>query len=456
MNILVIGDIMLDINYISKIERNAPEANIPIHLITETNYFLGGASNVAYNLKNLETNVELISVIGNDHYGSKIKELLDLKIIKHKLFIDIERKTNQINRIIHNVQVTVRYDVEDIVDIDHTIAIQILEYIKLKQLKEPTNAIIISDYDKGVISQELCQQIIKYANENNIYTFVDPKIKNYIKYKGCFCFKPNLIEGEIISGQKNIIDILDFIKQHIQCQNIVLTQGKDGILVNNIDNINNIIKHSEQISVIDVTGAGDTVMSVLVYIFIQYKDIHLATKIANYIAGKSVQTIGNYITNKLVVKEYLDQNKIICDYEIDRITSLSNLKNVVFTNGCFDILHTAHIQLLQFSKKQGDVLVVGLNSDDSIKRLKGTTRPINNIDERAKMLSLFDFIDYIIIFREDTPLSIIQLLKPNILIKGSDYKKEDIIGKEFANEIILFDFIKNKSTSLIINKITNK
>ena len=262
-----------------------------------------------------------------------------------------------------------------------------------------------------------------------------------------------MIEGEIISGQKNIIDILDFIKQHIQCQNIVLTQGKDGILVNNIDNI---IKHSEQISVIDVTGAGDTVMSVLVYIFIQYKDINLATKIANYIAGKSVQTIGNYITNKLDVQEYLDQNKIIFDYEIDRITSLSNLKNVVFTNGCFDILHTAHIQLLQFSKKQGDILVVGLNSDDSIKRLKGTTRPINNIDERAKMLSLFDFIDYIIIFREDTPLSIIQLLKPNILIKGSDYKKEDIIGKEFANKIILFDFIKNKSTSLIINKITNK
>jgi D-beta-D-heptose 7-phosphate kinase/D-beta-D-heptose 1-phosphate adenosyltransferase len=148
-------------------------------------------------------------------------------------------------------------------------------------------------------------------------------------------------------------------------------------------------------------------------------------------------------------------SKIIYDYEIDKITKISKKRNIVFTNGCFDILHSAHIELLKFSKNQGDVLVVGLNSDDSIKRLKGETRPINNIDERAKILSLFDFIDYIIVFSDDTPLNIITMLTPDILIKGSDYNKENIIGKEFVKQIILFDFVQNKSSTRVINKIKN-
>ena len=126
---------------------------------------------------------------------------------------------------------------------------------------------------------------------------------------------------------------------------------------------------------------------------------------------------------------------------------------VVFTNGCFDILHSAHIKILQFSKKQGDILVVGINSDESIKKLKGPERPINNIEERTNMLSLFDFIDYIIIFNDDTPYSIIEMLKPNIIVKGSDYKKEDVIGGNLVDNVILFDYIQNKSTSLIVNKI---
>ena len=147
------------------------------------------------------------------------------------------------------------------------------------------------------------------------------------------------------------------------------------------------------------------------------------------------------------------QNKIIYDHEIDKINQLSQNKNIVFTNGCFDILHSAHIELLQFSKKQGNLLVVGLNDDNSIKRLKGDERPINDINERSKILSLFDFVNYIIIFSEDTPLNVIKNLKPNILVKGSDYKDKIIIGSEFANKTILFDFINGKSSTNVINKI---
>jgi len=187
-----------------------------------------------------------------------------------------------------------------------------------------------------------------------------------------------------------------------------------------------------------------------------------ACKIANYVGGKSVGVIGNYNVTINDINEYHDscinteKSKIIYDYEKDKIITISkNDEKIVFTNGCFDILHSAHIELLKFSKTQGDILVVGLNSDDSIKRLKGESRPINDIFERSKILSLFDFIDYIIIFGDDTPLNVIKSLKPDILIKGSDYNTDNIIGKEYVKNVILFQFIENKSSTRVINKIKN-
>jgi D-beta-D-heptose 7-phosphate kinase/D-beta-D-heptose 1-phosphate adenosyltransferase len=149
-------------------------------------------------------------------------------------------------------------------------------------------------------------------------------------------------------------------------------------------------------------------------------------------------------------------NKVIYDSEVDKLTEFQN-KNVVFTNGCFDIIHSAHLKLLNFSKQQGDVLVVGLNSDDSIKRIKGETRPINDINERSELLlNLNNIVDYVVIFNEDTPYNILKYIQPNVIVKGGDYKKEDIIGGEFANEILLFDYINGKSTSLVIHKINSQ
>ena len=455
MNIIIIGDILLDINNTAEIKRQAPEADIPIYNILEHNYILGGAANVAKNLKNLDTNVEIVSVIGNDIYGSKIKDMLDEKLINNKLFVDDSRKTTQKNRIFINDELKVRFDIEDTNDISDSMENDIIDYIANKT---NISAIIISDYDKGVVTEKLSTTIIDYANKNNIPTFVDPKLKNYYKYKNCFLIKPNQQESEIISGEKNIEKILNVIKEKIGCKNILLTRGKEGMILNNIYNK---IEHDEIINLVDVTGAGDTVLAVLVYSYLKDNDLLKASKMANYIGGKSVGVIGNYNITIDDINDYYKyemteiNSKIIYDFEIDKITKISKKHNIVFTNGCFDILHSAHIELLKFAKNQGDVLVVGLNSDESIKRLKGETRPINNIDERAKILSLFDFIDYIIVFSDDTPLNIITMLTPDILIKGSDYNKENIIGKEFVKQIILFDFVQNKSSTRVINKIKN-
>ena len=460
MNVLVIGDIMIDINYFSKIERNAPEANIPIHNILDINYILGGASNVANNLNQLNVNVELISVVGNDIFGDKIKSILEKNQIKNKLFLDNERKTTQKNRIIHNNEVTVRYDIEDTKDIQENISNQIFEYVKDKTI---VDAVIISDYDKGVVTYSLCQNIINYCNEKNIPTFVDPKLKNYSKYYGCFCFKPNLHESQQISQSTNLQMIFDFIQKNIQSTNTVITCGKDGIYINNVETH---ITHEKNMNVVDVTGAGDVVITILVYCFVKYRDILISSKIANYIAGKSVEVVGNYIVNSKNVEDYYQQlvrekqlneienqdKKVIYNTEIDKLIQFRN-KNVVFTNGCFDIIHSAHLKLLNFSRKQGDILIVGLNGDESIKRLKGNTRPINDVRERTELLLNLNIIDYVVIFTEDTPYNILKYIQPNSIVKGGDYTKENVIGGEFANEILLFDYIQNKSTSLVVEKI---
>jgi D-beta-D-heptose 7-phosphate kinase/D-beta-D-heptose 1-phosphate adenosyltransferase len=293
---------------------------------------------------------------------------------------------------------------------------------------------------------------------------VDPKIRDYLKYKHCFCFKPNLFEATQISNTSDIEKSVQFIKEHIECENLIITCGKDGVIINNTNNINNKIHHTYHHNVVDVTGCGDIFLSVLIYMFNTSHDLHNACKVANYIAGLSTTKIGNSIVEKSDIQNYIHftqnniikHDKIIFDYEINKITELSKQSNVVFTNGCFDILHSAHIKLFQYCKSQGNILVVGLNSDESIQRLKGPERPINKIEERSTILSLFNFIDYIIIFEEDTPYNILKLLQPDIIVKGGDYCVETIIGAEYCKEVKLFNYIQNKSTSLVVSKIKNK
>jgi D-beta-D-heptose 7-phosphate kinase/D-beta-D-heptose 1-phosphate adenosyltransferase len=454
MKVIVLGDVMLDVNYISKVERNAPEANIPIYNVQDTNYILGGASNVANNLKSLggEVNVELVSVIGNDECGEKIKSLLDNQKISHKLFVDGERKTTQKNRVFHNSKIEVRYDIEDTKDIGFMYCNEIYDYITKT---ENVDAVVISDYDKGVVTYYLCQKIIDYCNKNNIFTFIDPKLKNYAKYQNCFCFKPNMNESQKISQSTDLLQIFNFIQRNINCKHTIITSSENGMYVNNK---NNQIVHDNPIKLVDVTGAGDIVLAVLTYTYVKYRDIVLSSKIANYIAGKSVEVIGNYCIRINDIHEYYERvqlskiSKVIYENELDKLCLFQN-KNVVFTNGCFDIIHSAHLRLLNFAREKADILIVGLNSDSSIKQIKGEKRPINDLAERIELLSNLNIVDYIVVFDETTPYNILKCIQPAFIVKGGDYTKDTVIGGEFAKEVVLFDYVKNKSTSLVVKKI---
>jgi len=448
MKILVLGDVILDINYFVTTNRKAPEADIQVYNVFDNNFVLGGSSNVAKNLKQFNFDVEIISIIGNDYNGMKLKNLLEDSGIKTTLYIDKTRKTTQKNRIFYNNDLVTRYDIEDTDYINSEFEDKIIEYVKTQN---DMDAIIFSDYGKGFLTKKLCERIVEYSNENKILTFVDPKTIDAIKFKGCFCFKSNLLEGEVLTGKKNVNEIIEEMKQKFQCKHAILTCGENGMYVNSH---NNHIYHKSKLPVVDVTGCGDVVLSVLTYCYLKTEDIIYSSKIANYVAGKCVGVIGNYTVAFSDLNEFVDI--IINDNEEEKIKLIKNTdKKIVFTNGCFDVIHSAHIRLLQFSKKQGDILVVGLNTDESIKRFKGDSRPINNIVERCELLKNLGFIDHIIIFNDDTPEKILSLLKPNVLIKGGDYTKESIIGKEFADEIIIYNYIDGLSSTNVIKKIKN-
>lgn len=438
MKAIILGDVLLDINYNCNTVRKAPEADIPVYNTLNVQYILGGAANVAKNVASLGINVEMISVIGDDTCGLKLKTMLEEIGVKTKLYVDSKRKTTQKNRVFDGVKLINRFDIETTENIEDSICEQIIEYIKTQS---DIDAIVFSDYAKGFLTKKLCETIIEYSNKNGILTFVDPKTKDATKYKGCFLFKLNLLEGEIVSGKISKNDIIETIKDLIQCKHLILTCGETGMYV---DSLSNHVFHKSKLSVVDVTGCGDTVLSVLTYLYLKTKDVLWSSKIANYVAGKCVGTIGNYHSSLNDIDEYIDV--VIHDSETEKILFLGKTTGkIVFTNGCFDIIHSAHLRLLQFSKKQGDVLVVGLNSDDSIKRFKGASRPINSIDERCELLKSLGFIDYIIVFNDDSPLKILSLLKPDVIVKGGDYTKETVIGREHAKEVIIYDITMRES-----------
>jgi D-beta-D-heptose 7-phosphate kinase/D-beta-D-heptose 1-phosphate adenosyltransferase len=364
-------------------------------------------------------------------------------IVKHRGFCD--------NKIIF------RYDEEQCSPLDSTNEEKILSSIKVLISQEHIDCIIFSDYNKGFLTHTLCTSVIQLANQKNITTIVDPK-QDITKYLRCTIFKPNRNEIKTLFQKEftidKIVDIHNYIKRTINCTYSIITLADKGISM--LDDTNTHYYYSTvPIDVIDVTGAGDIVNSIIALLFplnINKPDIlHLAS----IVATESVKHSGTYIISLEDIYKGLHQirnkTKLI---NLDQLSMLNN--EIVFTNGCFDILHPAHIELFEYCKslcKPTMSVVVAINSTESITRIKGKERPVHSLEDRIAMLSALSYIDWIIVFEDDTPYSILQQLKPAILVKGGDYTKESIIGGVFAKEIHLFNYKPGYSTTSIIDKI---
>ncbi|MDR0408146.1 MAG: D-glycero-beta-D-manno-heptose-7-phosphate kinase [Campylobacteraceae bacterium] len=460
--ILVIGDLMIDHYLWGACERISPEAPVQVVDIKNETLALGGAGNVISNLISLGANVDAASVIGDDENKNYlINALKKLGVGTDMLLTEEGRKTTKKSRIMASHQQIIRYDFESKNDISIESQNKLQNVIS-KKLSE-YDLVLISDYAKGVLTVEFTSNIIKTAKEKGKLVLIDPKGDDYLKYKGAALITPNKKEASIaskikITDDKSLEDAGKKLKKELDLDFVIVTLSEDGMAIfdKKMTKIPTIARE-----VYDVTGAGDTVLAALGVGLCAGFDIYKAALFATSAAAVVVAKLGSATASVDEINKYESQ-KIHFDYE-GKILGASELQKVlehkdkkakiVFTNGCFDILHAGHVKYLQNAKNLGSLLIVGLNSDKSVKRLKGENRPINSEQDRAAVLSSLGFVDYVVIFEEDTPYELIQKLKPDILAKGADYKDKKIVGSDLVKEVVLIDFVKNKSTTSTIKRI---
>ena len=462
-NILVIGDLMIDHYLWGSCDRISPEAPVQVVNVKKESSVLGGAGNVINNLVTLGSVVDVISVIGNDSVANELKSLLEkIDVPTSNLVVENNRKTSKKSRLIASQQQVLRYDMESIDDINENSHKQIIQ--TLEKNIDKYSSIILSDYGKGVLTTNLTKEIIKIANKNNIKVLVDPKGKDYSKYKGSYTLTPNKKEAMEatnidIKDESSLIEALKSLKTQCSLEVSLITLSEQGIAIFD-DELT--IKPTVAREVYDVTGAGDTVIASIAFALGNNLDIKDAIYFANLAAGVVVGKIGSATTTLDEIYEY--------EYSLHKSNSTSHIKTfdeiktlasklhnqgkkIVFTNGCFDILHVGHVKYLEVAKSYGDVLILGLNADSSVRKLKGPTRPINTQDDRAYILASLESVDYVVIFEEETPYELIKLIKPHVLVKGGDYEGKEVVGQDIADELKLVQFVDGKSTTNTIKRI---
>ena len=462
-NILVIGDLMIDHYLWGSCDRISPEAPVQVVNVKKESSVLGGAGNVINNLVALGSVVDVISVIGNDSVANELKSLLEkIDVPTSNLVVENNRKTSKKSRLIASQQQVLRYDMESIDDINENSHKQIIQ--TLEKNIDKYSSIILSDYGKGVLTTNLTKEIIKIANKNSIKVLVDPKGKDYSKYKGSYTLTPNKKEAMEatnidIKDESSLIEALKSLKTQCELEVSLITLSEQGIAIFD-DELT--IKPTVAREVYDVTGAGDTVIASIAFALGNNLDIKDAIYFANLAAGVVVGKIGSATTTLDEIYEYEyslhKSNSTSHIKTFDEIKTLSSKlhsqgKKIVFTNGCFDILHVGHVKYLEVAKSYGDVLILGLNADSSVRKLKGPTRPINTQDDRAYILASLESVDYVVIFEEETPYELIKLIKPHVLVKGGDYEGKEVVGQDIADELKLVQFVDGKSTTNTIKRI---
>jgi D-beta-D-heptose 7-phosphate kinase / D-beta-D-heptose 1-phosphate adenosyltransferase len=461
--LLVIGDLIIDQYLWGSCDRISPEAPVQVINVNRESSVLGGAGNVVNNLKKLGANVDIISVIGNCEASNKLTSLLtDIKVDTRYLITQEGRISSKKSRIIASQQQVVRYDRESSNDIDLESEQLIIEIFN--KIVKDYEAILLSDYGKGVLTNQLTPALIKIAKEHNKKVLIDPKGTDYLKYKGAYLLTPNKKEASEatkinIVDDASLTDVIIELKSMCDLDISLITLSENGLAFYD-DELH--IRPTIAKEVFDVTGAGDTVLASLGFMIACGFGINEAIEFSNLAAGVVVGKIGSATASINEIIEYESSiNKSSSDKHIKSLDEIVPLikdlkerdKKIVFTNGCFDILHAGHISYLETAKSFGDILILGLNSDRSVTQLKGSERPIYVQTDRAYILAALEVVDYVVIFDEDTPYELIKAIEPNTLVKGGDYEGKEVVGQNIADELKIVKFVDGKSSTHTIEKI---
>ncbi len=465
--IIVFGDLMLDEHIWAKVNRISPEAPVPVAEVQNISHVPGGSGNVAANIKTLGGEPILFGIIGPDSSGEKLQRALkNLKINTGKVIESSLRPTILKSRIIAAHQQMVRVDRELKTDPDPLTMSKIKKSVLLS-IKDATG-VIISDYGKGLVTREMCQAIIHEAASRKIPVCIDPKGTDYSKYRGATILTPNLLEAETAAGikatdDKTLLKIAKKIINQTNCHLLLITQGKDGM---SLFDQKGLIFHVSALAkeVFDITGAGDTVIATLALGLAAQLPYAQAVTLSNFAASIKVGKVGTATVFHDELLHTLEDTasptkKILSREEAKETAARLRVKGkkVVFTNGCFDILHLGHIRYLKEARNLGDILILGLNSDRSVRKIKGAPRPYVPEMERAEILAALECVDFVTIFDEDTPTKLIETIKPDLHVKGGDYRMEDLVEREvvksYGGKIAIVSKVAQKSTTNLVERI---
>jgi len=468
IRILVIGDVMLDQYVWGDVKRISPEAPIPVLHVRRKTHVLGGAGNVANNLVGLGAAVSLLGIRGDDLRGERLARLLDTHGISDRLLVVNDRPTITKQRVMSQNQQLLRLDEEERLPLSET-----MEESLVKEVLTDVNrcdAVILSDYGKGCLTPKLCQAAIGACRKKGIPVLVDPKGTDWERYRGASCLTPN--EREFASfirlGESADPDVLcrnaHTARKSLALDHLLITQGPSGMMLAGGDGEDCFRIAAQAREVYDVSGAGDTVIATLAAVVASGRNWKEAAEAANLAAGIAVGKVGTQPVFLDELNRILggvgEHSPKICSRKeaLRRIVHWKEMgQRIVFANGCFDLLHAGHVNLLHAAAREGNRLVVALNSDSSVKRLKGPARPILDQNDRANIVAALECVDLVTLFDDDTPLDLINLFMPDVLVKGGDYRREQVVGHEevegWGGKVVLIPLTQGKSTTGVVDRI---
>jgi D-beta-D-heptose 7-phosphate kinase/D-beta-D-heptose 1-phosphate adenosyltransferase len=472
--VLVVGDVMLDRYLWGDAQRISPEAPVPVVRVREKTEVLGGAGNAASNLAGLTCPAILIGVRGDDSAGERLAAILENNGIEPGLILDPARPTITKTRVVAQGQQLIRLDEERPESLSPQIASGLLTMVE--KFLPSCQGMLLSDYGKGTFQTPgVAKSLIKLARKLGIPVMVDPKGQDWDRYEHAACVTPNTAELEAVAGssalggESRLAETAKSIAHRYKLEWLLVTRGPLGVCLVGQDEDPLFIAGVAR-EVYDVSGAGDTVVATLAAGVAAGLPFPIAARLANLAAGIVVGKVGTQPISLAELRTAIlmmdaDGSPTgptkVCTLDAARMLVQAwraSGEKIVFTNGCFDLLHPGHIQLLHQARAVGDHLVVGVNSDLSVQGLKGANRPILSERDRASLLGALACVDVVVVFEEETPLTLIDALRPDVLVKGADYKLEDVVGRDvvesYGGKVVLVPILEGYSTSGIVNKLS--
>jgi D-beta-D-heptose 7-phosphate kinase/D-beta-D-heptose 1-phosphate adenosyltransferase len=454
--VFVVGDALLDVYLEGDVSRISPEAPVPVLLEHDSRHVLGGAANVAANVAALGGRATLVARVGADDEGRRLGELCEEQGIHADLVTERGIPTPRKTRVVAGFQQLARLDRERTDELRVETQALVLRSFEA-WLRLGDGALVLADYAKGMLPCTLTRALVDVARGAGVPVVVDPKGGDWSRYAGATAIKPNRAEALSVARHSGVHELCDAVLEASGAENVVLSLSADGVVARGALLDGTLRLRSDTLEVADVSGAGDTLVAVLAMGLAAGLPFAAGVELANAAAGAVCAKPGTATLTSTELHEALAGRPKVLDDAATAAAVARQLRadgrRLVVTNGCFDLLHAGHVRLLRHARSLGDALLVAVNGDDSVRRLKGAERPRQSLEDRMEVLSALECVDFVVAFDEDTPRELYEQIRPDVLVKGGDYRPDEVVGREVAGEVVIVPLLEGRSTTSLLGAV---